>query len=295
VIYKPRERNAFTLIELLVVIAIIAILIALLVPAVQKVRAAAARIQCTNNLKQMGLAMHMYQDTVKKLPAGWVTNTNGTAPNPGWSFGVLILPYIEQNPLYTALNPDLVTPGAPPAVNATLITTVQMYICPADDANPLNANFGGYGHTSYVINRSVLGPDGNSRPTFLKVQTIVDGSSNTLLAGERDMIINVAGSSFIRHSASSCSFEARVGSGICPIPPAGTPKWTTSNDQRLAYSSQHTGGANFLFADGTVRFISTSVPADPAESWLNFPANSTGFTLNRLQNPSDGLPVTLPD
>src|SRR6476646_8844897 len=100
----PKKRPGFTLIELLVVIAIIAILIGLLVPAVQKVREAAARTQCENNLKQMALAMHMYQDTNKKLPAGWSTNT-GAAPSPYWSWSLLILPYIEQGPLYTQLAP----------------------------------------------------------------------------------------------------------------------------------------------------------------------------------------------
>src|ERR1700757_1706629 len=106
--------RGFTLIELLVVIAIIAILIGLLVPAVQKVRQAAARIQCENNLHQIGLGLHMYNDSYQKLPAGWITSVTNNGPSPGWSWSVLILPYIEQGNLYTAISPDTTgTTGAP--------------------------------------------------------------------------------------------------------------------------------------------------------------------------------------
>src|SRR5437879_1631601 len=108
-------RKAFTLIELLVVIAIIAVLIGLLLPAVQKVREAAARMQCTNNLKQMGLGMHMYQDTNGVLPPGWLTNQAGNqAPSPGWAWSLLILPMIEQDNVYKAINPNTSTPGPGP-------------------------------------------------------------------------------------------------------------------------------------------------------------------------------------
>src|SRR5437868_5534167 len=135
-----RVRSAFTLIELLVVIAIIAILIGLLVPAVQKVRAAAARAQCMNNLKQIGLAMHSFNDTYKRLPTGWVTANNGSvAPNPGWSWQYLILPYIEQGPLFTAIganvnmNPGTTLVVSPAPATAVMQTAIPIYMCPSDN------------------------------------------------------------------------------------------------------------------------------------------------------------------
>src|SRR4051812_4750456 len=101
----PRPRRAFTLIELLVVIAIIAILIALLVPAVQRVRESAARTQCSNNIKQIGLAMTAYHDTRGTFPPAFLKPTApATVPN-NWGWGVLILPYVEQGPLHDRLDP----------------------------------------------------------------------------------------------------------------------------------------------------------------------------------------------
>jgi prepilin-type processing-associated H-X9-DG protein len=280
------------LIELLVVIAIIAILIGLLVPAVQKVRAAAARTQCQNNLKQIGLGMHMYQDSYKKLPTGWVTST-AVQPNPGWSWSVLILPFVEQAPLYNSINPDVRTPGAAPAANAVLQTSLPIFLCPSDNTQPLNPNLGNYGMANYVVNREVTGPNAANLPAPMTVQGIRDGSSNTILVGERDIMTNIGAIWGVRGSTTA-AFEGRPGAGISPQPAPGT-TWNTGNNQRLAFSSQHTGGANFLFADGSVHFLSNSIDADPNDNWGTFPAPSIAFTFQNLIHPNDGMPINLAD
>ena len=125
------RRNAFTLIELLVVIAIIAVLVGLLLPAVQKVREAASRMSCQNNLKQIGLAMHNYHDANQKLPPGYVASgpyVNGTTDTtPGWAWGAFILPYIEQANLYNQFVFTQPVQNCPASQ-----TLVKTFICPSD-------------------------------------------------------------------------------------------------------------------------------------------------------------------
>jgi prepilin-type N-terminal cleavage/methylation domain-containing protein len=154
--FSRLRRQGFTLIELLVVIAIIAILIALLVPAVQKVREAAARTQCLNNLKQITLASHNYHDTYKKLPPGIVDHLTDATANSGFTFGApcvgalaFLLPYIEQAPLYNQLNPSppllvsqssLMPSGwwanatyfSPGAGTGAATAKIPIYVCPSD-------------------------------------------------------------------------------------------------------------------------------------------------------------------
>ena len=162
-----RNRPAFTLIELLVVIAIIAILIALLVPAVQKVRDAAARTQCINNLKQIGLATHNFHDSNKYLP-GWAFDFNpAPAGNPygaqtqGHAPLGLILPYIDQNTVFAKLRPDLsvidprnLPPTLPGASNTAAASVVPAYICPSRPESPID--YGPYFAANGLPNTGVI-------------------------------------------------------------------------------------------------------------------------------------------
>jgi prepilin-type N-terminal cleavage/methylation domain-containing protein len=175
---KHAGRPAFTLIELLVVIAIIAILIGLLVPAVQKVRDAASRLQCSNNVKQVALACHSFHDTYKKLPPA--SGNIGTSVGSAHYF---LLPYVEQGPLYQ----QSIVNGVGTSFSVRN-AVVPIYFCPNDSstadgkftsANPNdNTNVIGQGVTNYAINAQVA-------TGTMTLPQITDGTSNTVLFGER--------------------------------------------------------------------------------------------------------------
>jgi prepilin-type N-terminal cleavage/methylation domain-containing protein len=200
-----QPRRAFTLIELLVVIAIIGILIGLLLPAVQKVREAAARMQCTNNLKQIALAAHNHENTVGTLPGGWTHDTSPWPNRQSDSMWYHLLPYIEQQALFnngTKSNPLVNSDGYNHKVAVVEVApfVVKTYLCPSDGTNPTHvtgpftpATHGqgpvntpqgvalSYSTGSYVGNVMVFDP---STPKSL-VNAMPDGTSNTAVIGHR--------------------------------------------------------------------------------------------------------------
>lgn len=293
--HVQKNRRGFTLIELLVVIAIIAILIGLLLPAVQKIREAANRMSCSNKLKQMGLAFHNHNDTVGNLPPGYVTHPTAAVVNPGWAWGTVILPFIEQDNAFNSLAPDLTGVIAAPAASANPILTRNMpaYRCPSDTGTEINTVLGGYGRSNYVINRELVGPDAAGRPTSAKVQTIPDGSSNTIMIGERDSQRNVAALWPVRGTSTSATFEGRPGRGINIVYPGALPPTGFGDCLRLAFSSLHSGGANFCLADGSVRFIRQTIDSDQSADCCAYPAANGNFTYQNLIHPQDGRTVNL--
>jgi len=296
---NPARQPGFTLIELLVVIAIIAILIGLLLPAVQKVREAAARLQSQSNLKQIGLAMHNYELANGHFPPGYISESGTGGPDapPGWGWGAHILPFLEQDNLYKQLRLDL--PCYHPT-NATAVkTSPKVFICPAapnttptmqvkDAGGNVLAEFG---RSHYVANvgqdepwgydpplndtgwqRTATGPFFRNSKT--RVATVTDGLSNTVFVGEHTTISDKTWVGV--HPDGECA----------PIDPNRFP--FTEPDHPATYLLCHSGpaadepgivhppsfptchvcqmygpwagsGGNVLFGDGSVKFIPTRI------------------------------------
>jgi prepilin-type N-terminal cleavage/methylation domain-containing protein/prepilin-type processing-associated H-X9-DG protein len=335
---KWKMRRAFTLIELLVVISIIAVLIALLLPAVQAAREAARRSQCTNNLKQIGLAMHNYHSTHGTFPLGGTvapaySNTYTTSWGT-WSAHALMLGYLEQAPLYNAANFSWATVMGPGwLINTTVSNSiVGAFLCPSDGQSPnpvpANSQWSGRLNNYYSSVGTTLGYQGQADTTGVftqafkayGIQNITDGSSNTIAFGEAvvgpdsgqyqstgrfAMFRNgtnvpppsVAGSLYDANTnftgvvtdlqtcqAASLSLtilnQDDKGERWAPddggftlfntiVPPSSTQytfaccSFTTSSgcDDGLYENSNsmHPGGANFVFADGSVHFLKSSI------------------------------------
>ena len=281
----PRCRpGAFTLIELLVVIAIIAILIGLLVPAVQKVREAAARTQCQNNLKQLGVALHNYHDSNNAFPPSQQT----TPTTHCWL--ALILPYIELNNVYQMINFTVdwdVAPNDSATQSAAVPAQYQpaIYLCPSAPSGRVGSNFRAV--TDYSSTSELTRPNAfyvgtyvssipPSDPTWIgilgnnvkrRVTDIVDGSSNTILVAECAGRNQGWEMGKLQGSLGETGAWANPGnvitiSGFDPV--TGTtpgPVAVNGCNSQNVYAF-HTGGANALFGDGSVQFLSTSTSID---------------------------------
>ncbi|MBR9801472.1 DUF1559 domain-containing protein [bacterium] len=329
-------RRGFTLIELLVVIAIIAILVALLLPAVQQAREAARRSSCKNNLKQLGLAMHNYHDTFSVFPPGYVDlrgNPGQAAAledNDGhWTWSALILAFVELGNVQDALDPGNRTASqAMTAERGVMQTTYSTFRCPSDTGPALFSTSTDLGSciqdvsnteralplTNYIpVNSSALVRarkatnynDGTSGATGMffrdsntRMRDITDGTSNTVMIGERAYTLggrrNLAGAMFaVRdrdtagpehrdHTATPRSYDQGLNRILGTTLFSVNPILPTSgqNDRMTGYSSHHAGGAQFVMADGSVRFVSENIQSNTS--------GTTDTVMEFLGNISDG-------
>jgi len=290
---KPDVRGGFTLIELLVVIAIIAVLIGLLLPAVQKVREAAARMSCSNNLKQLGLAMHNYHDSVGTFP---YARSGGGQNRHTWA--ILLLPYLEQDNTYRIYKTQIAgvnqTDGfnnhtsTDPQIVTARTAQVKIFLCPSRRSGPsLSPITTGSSVMGISSDYAACAGDTKSAPTtgvfplvnsnhvksVVKITDVSDGTSSTMMIGEKHVQLGALNDpitdGFI-YSGSEQQTYYRV---------AG-PSWPLAFDPaapvNFQFGSWHPGLCQFVFVDGHVQGVRNS---------------TSGPVLALLANRSDGQPI----
>ncbi len=277
----PKLRRGFTLVELLVTISVIAILVGLLLPAVQQARESMRRTKCANHLKQLGLALHNYHNTHRSFPAGYLSrvDTRGNDVGPGWGWASQLLPQLEQVSLYEKLNFEL--PIESSANSELRLTLVPTYVCPSDVfhrvvlvskrdslGNALAAicEVAGANYTG-VFGITEPGVEGEGifyRNSKIATQEITDGTSQTLIVGERSHRWGEAtwvgavsdGKLFPPPGSPAVPFVQEASSFILGHTFEGPP--SAPGIECNNFSSLHLGGANVVFADGHIHFISSS-------------------------------------
>jgi prepilin-type N-terminal cleavage/methylation domain-containing protein/prepilin-type processing-associated H-X9-DG protein len=274
------RRRGFTLIELLVVIAIIAILIALLLPAVQQAREAARRTQCRSHQKQIGLAIHNYESSLRVLPPGLVGQLNVAGDDRMHSWLTLILPYLDQSPLHAKYDFNV---SFDHANNVPVVTTrVPVYLCPSSPDAPIGnyaaGHFAGNGgsQASNTLRDGVLYPR-----SAIALRDLTDGTSQTIAAGEiafelggwarGSMAAGGGGGGSINDFGFSRAVIRFWRCNDTCAKPGLNPQPSTCNSScelRTQFSSLHEGGAHFTFADGHVAFLSENMDANVLRALL---------------------------
>jgi prepilin-type N-terminal cleavage/methylation domain-containing protein len=281
--HRGGRYSGFTLVELLVVIAIFAVLVGLLLPAVQKVREAAARASCENNLHQIGLALHSYHDTQGSFPPGFRCAQPQADPDytsPGWGWAALILPYLEQGNLASQI--DYTLPIEHASNLAARTTIVKLYVCPADRSTGIftiydkKNNPQAQAATSSYAACHGVGEDLDeelddfngmfSRNSHVRIADVTDGTSNTIAIGERGAFFTQAawagavshGTTRITPGAPTTNSSAVEDAPTqvlvhIDIEPINAP--TADSED---FFTQHTGVALFLLADASARPIRLS-------------------------------------
>ncbi len=300
------KNRGFTLVELLVVIAIIGILVGLLLPAVQAAPEAARRMQCSNNLKQLGLAAHNYHDAFRAFPLNHVwphrpaETTGNTLPSlhlmECWGWAVLMMPFYEQGNLHNQLQVSQVSlmgylsvPDPTGQRLALLQKDIPTLLCPSDAGGEeaktardfrdgVGTMAGGHprlwkpGLNNYISNRGMRNGRQRVQDTHgmfmenaaIKIGAVTDGTSNTVLFGERESKVGRAGVwPGVRQpdNNGARAIDSTTGHFRAPMNSADPPVVWTNNARGAGsgFSSLHTGGAQFVFADGSVHFISQSI------------------------------------
>ncbi len=269
----PPSRRGFTLIELLVVIAIIAVLVGLLLPAVQKVREAANRIKCQNNLKQMGIACQAYHAANGAFPPGFTATAAYPDTAPGWGWATYLLPYLDGDNVYSQINLSQPVQSSPAIQNA-----LSVYLCPSDQApsvpfaltDAAGATVARAAPSSYAAtvgddSCETDDPTGNGvfyRNSRTRIADITDGSSNTVLIGDRSWAqahgiwAGVPADAVLRAGVLNTWPNATASAPTFVLAHNNFINIRTDSDGGLDdFSSNHPGGVNLLFADGSVHFL----------------------------------------
>jgi prepilin-type N-terminal cleavage/methylation domain-containing protein/prepilin-type processing-associated H-X9-DG protein len=291
----PASRPGFTLIELLVVIALVGILIALILPAVQKVRESAARTQCVNNLHQIGLALHGYHSALGSFPPGYATDpvTSDLDTAPGWGWAAHLLPHLEQDnlarPVAAALGVSPPLPVEHPSLADVRTYPLKAFTCPSDreaglftvlradgspvlDANgqPVRAATNSYA-ASFGVAEVDEAPDAGDglffRNSRVRVADVTDGTAYTLAVGERAAFFTqtpwagvvTGGTTHVTPGAPTTSAGVEVAATLA-LAHTGSHTLNASDADPDDFFSPHPGVAMMLFADGSVRAVRQSIP-----------------------------------